>query len=167
MLKRSGFKPKTLDEVIEQQAKKKRTKSLVARHKAVKKPKKTTKRMIYGVKVWSLGRADSEFSHWIREKFSYTCEMCGFYEEPPTQRIQCSHYIGRSHKATRYDPENCDVLCASCHHKMEDLKQYDYRDWKIKKMGEDAHTKLRQKGNTSLGEKDSIYNCMKLLNVLK
>ncbi len=124
------------------------------------------KRMVYGVKVWSMKRADVEFSKWIRTQKGYTCEMCGFYEAPPSQRIQCSHYIGRSNKSTRYDPENCDVLCASCHHKMEDLKQYDYREWKINKMGQEAHDKLRLKGNGVLGEKDAIFHCMKLLNVI-
>lgn len=134
-----------------------------------KRPKvaKTLKRMIYGVKVWSLKVADNYYSKWIRESKDYTCEMCGYYEAPPTPRIQCSHYIGRAHKATRFYPPNTDVLCATCHHKMEDLKQYDYRDWKIKQMGEKAHNKLKAKQLTSLGEKDAIYNCMKLLGKIK
>jgi len=172
MLKRSGFKKPTFEQLMKARNKPRKalkvTKWGSSRSKVSKlgNSPKTGKRMIYGVKVWSLKRADTEFSQWLRSKFDYTCEMCGFYEPAPTQRIQCSHYIGRSNKATRYDPDNCDVLCATCHHKMEDLKQYDYRDWKINKMGEEAHTALRQKGNTSLGEKDSIFNCMKLLGKL-
>lgn len=121
------------------------------------------KRMIYGVKVWSLKLADKKFSDWLRERNNYTCEKCGYYEEPPTKRIQNSHYIGRAHKATRYDPENCDVFCASCHHLWEDAKQYDYRDWKIKKLGKKKHDELIKKAQSSLGEKDAIFNCMKLL----
>lgn len=153
-LKRSGFS--------------KRPKSPLSNKKRTMKRILPTKgkRMVYGVKVWSMKKADIEFSQWLRTQKGYSCEMCGYYEAPPTKKIQCSHYIGRSHKATRYDPDNCDVLCASCHHRMEDLKQYDYRDWKIKKMGEEAHTKLRQKGNGTLGEKDAIYNCMILLGKL-
>jgi len=148
-LKRSGFQ--------------KKTKPLLNRTTAPLRASKTGKRMIYGVKVWSMKVADSNFSLWLREKRGYTCEMCGFYDAPPTRMIQNSHYIGRSHKATRYDPENCDVFCASCHHKMEDLKQYDYRDWKIKQLGEKKHQELVERARTSLGEKDAIYKCMILL----
>ncbi len=124
------------------------------------------KRMIYGQKVWSMGVADNKFSLWLRESRDYTCEVCGFYEEPPTRHIQNSHYIGRSAKATRYDPENCDVLCSTCHAKWEGQKQYEYRDWKIKKMGKEAHDNLLVKARNSLGEKDAIYNCMKLLGAI-
>jgi hypothetical protein len=121
------------------------------------------KRMIYGIKVWSLTKADTEYSRWIREQKDYTCEMCGFKDIPPTRLIQCSHYIGRSHKAIRFDPQNTDVFCASCHYAMEDLKQYDYREWKISRMGEEAHSNLLIKARNSFGEKDSILNCMRLL----
>ena len=131
-----------------------------------KSGKSKKKRHIYGQKVWSLKGADKKFSDWLRESRDYTCEMCSKYEAPPTQRIQNSHYIGRAHKATRYDPNNCDVLCASCHHKMEDLKQYDYREWKIAKMGEEKHNQLLIKARSSLGEKDAIYHCMILLGAI-
>lgn len=121
------------------------------------------KRMIYGQKVWSLSVADSNFSLWLRELRNYTCEVCGFYEEPPTRHIQNSHYIGRKEMTTRFDPDNCDVLCSTCHAKWEARKQYEYRDWKIMKMGQKAHDDLKIKARGSLGQKDAIYNCMKLL----
>lgn len=136
------------------------------RLQGVPQPKIKGKRAIYGVKVWSLKLADKKFSDWLREQRGYRCERCGYYESPPTRRIQNSHYIGRSHKATRYDPENCDVFCATCHHEWEDAKQYDYRDWKIKKLGKEKHDELIRKAQNSLGEKDAIYNCMKLLGYL-
>lgn len=156
MLKRTGFKQKLTVPL-------KRT---PLKRISPNKVKYSNKRMIYGTKVWSLTKADTEFSKWIREQKDYTCEMCGIRHEPPTRLIQCSHYIGRKHKATRYDPENCDVLCASCHAKMEDRKQYEYRDWKINKIGIERHEALKLKESTIFGEKDSIYNCMKLLNVI-
>jgi hypothetical protein len=157
MMKRTGFKKKAIKPM-------KRT--VMKKISPNKIKKKTNKRMIYGQKVWSLKVADTYFSRWIREQKNYTCEMCGIRHEPPTKLIQCSHYIGRTNKATRFDPNNCDVLCATCHSIMEDLKQYDYRDWKIKQMGAEAHAALRLKGDTSLGEKDAIYNCMILLGKL-
>jgi 5-methylcytosine-specific restriction endonuclease McrA len=127
---------------------------------SLNKKKYSKKRMIYGIRVWSLTVADSYFSKWLREQRNYICEMCGNTEK---EKMQCSHYIGRAEKATRYDPDNCDCLCWSCHSKMEDRKQYEYRDWKIAKMGEKEHNQLKLKQKTSLGEKDAIYNCMKLL----
>jgi len=136
------------------------------RIEGVPQPKKGKKRIIYGVKVWSLKVADNKFSHWIREKESYTCENCGIYHEPPTRLIQCSHYIGRKEMSTRFDPENCDVLCATCHANWEARKQYEYRDWKIRKMGQTGHDKLKEKAKGSLGQKDAIYHCMQLLGIL-
>lgn len=121
------------------------------------------KRMIYGVKVWSLDVADNKFSHWIREQKDYTCEKCGKYVEPPTREIQCSHYIGRKHMATRFQPDNCDVFCATCHALWEDAKQYEYRDWKINKLGKERHEELINMARNSFGQKDAIFNCMKLL----
>lgn len=129
-------------------------------------PKTKGKRMIYGVKVWSMKKADLEFSKWIREQRNYTCENCGRYEEPPTWNIQTSHYIGRKHKALRYDVSNVDVLCSTCHANWEGQKQYGYRDFKIKQIGEKAHNDLLIKSRNSLGEKDAIYNCMILLGVI-
>ena len=132
----------------------------------VPQPKTKGKRMIYGVKVWSMKKADLEFSTWLRSQRDWTCENCGRREEPPTWNIQNSHYIGRKHKAVRYDPENCDVLCSTCHANWEGQKQYGYRDWKIKKMGKEAHDNLLKKAQQSLGEKDAIFHCMKLLGKL-
>lgn len=128
--------------------------------------KQNGKRLIYGAKIWSLKVADNKFSLWIREQRGYKCENCGIYHEPPTRYIQCSHYIGRKHMATRFDPDNCDVLCSTCHAKWEDRKQYEYRDWKIAKMGQEKHDALKLKQSTTFGQKDAIYNCMVLLGAI-
>jgi len=136
--------------------------------KKVSKNKKTysNKRMIYGIKVWSIKIADNNFSKYIREKNNYTCEKCGYHEDPPTWHLQCSHYIGRSEMATRFLELNCDCLCSTCHALFENRKQYEYRDWKINKIGIEAEKELGRLKNTTLGEKDAIYNCMKLLGKL-
>lgn len=150
-MKKTGFKRKEYGEYKPMRRTPLRKVSLTP------KKKKTNKRMIYGIRVWSLKVADSYFSHWLREKTPY-CEWCGKVEG-----LTNSHYIGRKEMATRYDPENCDVFCWSCHAILEDRKQYEYRDWKISKMGQEAHEALRAKKNTTLGQKDAIFNCMKLL----
>jgi tRNA U54 and U55 pseudouridine synthase Pus10 len=43
---------------------------------------------------------------------------------------------------TRYDFENCDALCYGCHQYFETHKATEYREWKIKKMGEEAFNRL-------------------------
>lgn len=164
-MKQTPFKRKTLAEVKAKQ------KEALAKKKAKPKLNRKQKRKlkeveIWGVKLWSVKKADTEFSRWLREQRNYTCEMCGYYAEPPTREIQNSHYIGRSAYSTRYNPLNCDVFCASCHAKMEDLKQYDYRDWKLARLGEEKHQELLTLAKTLRGTKQAIYECMKLLKVI-
>jgi hypothetical protein len=154
-MKRLSFRRLTYEEALSKK------KEADARKKVKAKTKsKTGRRMIYGVKVWTLKKADTEYSKFLREKRGYRCEKCGYYEAPPTQRIQCSHYLGRSYKAIRFDDDNCDVLCATCHHVLEDAKQYEYREWKIAKLGQEKHDELWRKANNSQGEKHSIYELM-------
>jgi len=134
------------------------------RAKMTPKQKRKAKEVVrWGIKLWSVKKADLEFSKWLRSLRDYTCEMCGYRADPPTQEIQNSHYIGRSAYSTRYNPLNCDVLCASCHSKMEDLKQYDYRDWKLARIGEEAHNNLLTLAKQLNGAKKAVFDCMKLM----
>ena len=167
MLQSKGFKRLTFKEAIiksrkalKRERKAKKFKRITKTYKQKRKEKQIK---LWGVKLWSVTRADIEFSKWLRELRGYTCEMCGYYASPPTQEIQNSHYIGRSAWSTRYNPLNCDCLCASCHHKMEDLKAYDYRDWKLARLGEEAHTNLINQAKQLRGAQLAIFECMKLL----
>ena len=147
MLKRTGFKQKP----------RKPLKRTPLRKVSPNKVKYSNKRMIYGQRVWSLKVADTKFSNWLRERVG-RCELCG-----KTEGLTVSHYIGRKEKSTRYLVDNCDIFCWSCHAKWENRKQYEYREWKIKKIGEKRHQELKDLQKGSLGEKDAIYNCMLLL----
>lgn len=121
--------------------------------------KKTSKQVkVWGVKLWSIERADIEFSKWLRNKIG-KCEKCG-----TTEGLTCSHYIGRAEYATRYLELNCDCLCFSCHKFFEDRKQFEYRDWKIAKHGQEEHDKLRNMKYSYVSTSQSIYDLMKLLN---
>lgn len=156
-MKKTSFRRLTLEEV----KKKQEEKRLKASQKPkIKKIKATNKRMIYGTKVWSLSVADSKFSLWLRKKIG-KCELCG-----ATEGLTVSHYIGRKEKSTRFLIDNCDIFCWSCHSKWEDRKQYEYREWKIKKIGDKRHAGLKELQRGSLGEKDAIYNCMKMMGEL-
>ena len=91
--------------------------------------------------------ADTVFSLYIRIRDG-RCVRCGRPGRPnkdgyPVVGLQCSHYHGRRKEATRYDPMNCDALCAGCH------KYFDEN--------RDEYTALKK---LKLGEKE--YNLMKL-----
>ncbi len=117
--------------------------------------------------IWTLTFADIQYSKMIREKYNYTCEKCGVKDIPPTRFIQCSHYIGRAEKMTRYYEDNTDVLCDTCHKEFEASKNGEYKKWKIEKLGKERHQELLNKRNEYLSERDSIINCMRLLGITK
>ena len=69
--------------------------------------------------------ADKALSTAIREAHDWTCQKCGIVSAHGQatggdRGMQCSHFIGRKHKSTRYDTDNVLCLCASCHAKVEE-----------------------------------------------
>jgi NinG protein len=86
------------------------------------------------VKKPSLRILDAEFSRFIRARDDHTCQRCG-KSYPPGPSLHASHFIGRSNRATRWDPENVDAACNGCHTFWEARKATDYRDWKINQLG--------------------------------
>ncbi len=80
-------------------------------------------------------KLDATFAKHIKEKRNWQCERCGFRELPPTVRIQLSHFHSRVARSVRYDEDNADVLCASCHRTFETKKTAEYYEWKKKKLG--------------------------------
>jgi 5-methylcytosine-specific restriction endonuclease McrA len=80
--------------------------------------------------------ADKVFSVLIRSK-AKKCMMCG---KPGTGDdgifgLQASHYFSRRKWNVRYDRENVDVLCISCHKKTHENKGM-YEEFKIKQLGQ-------------------------------
>lgn len=91
-------------------------------------------------------KLDILFSTLVRKKANYTCERCHkYYPEGYRRGLDCSHYMGRMNKSTRYDPDNGDCLCRGCHAFFEERKQTLYRDWKIEKHGLDAVDVIEKK----------------------
>ena len=115
-------------------------------------------------KTWSLGRADDEFSLWIRARDG-KCMRCGKprSEDNP---LTCSHFWNRQHKGTRFDPENNDAVCwMPCHkYYWEKEKQGDYRDFKMKQLGAERYAALELRARRTYKEYDAILDCMKLLS---
>ena len=56
---------------------------------------------------------DKLFSQYMRLKSKGICERCGQYKG--YTHLQVSHFHGRRKRNTRWDEENCCVLCMGCH----------------------------------------------------
>ncbi len=87
-------------------------------------------------KVWKGNTADKYFSLWIRER-DLLCVKCG-----RTENLTCSHFYDRAVYVVRFHPDNCDALCGGCHAIWEDMKQADYRDFKVRQLGKERFDAL-------------------------
>src|SRR3990167_10503494 len=70
-------------------------------------------------------KLDAIFSKWVRypaanKQNVVRCYTCGQLGEP--QNFHCSHYIDRTHKATRWSEINCKAACVKCNTFMEGNK---------------------------------------------
>lgn len=100
-----------------------------------------------------IDKADSLFSDYIRLR-DKKCVRCGAI---PTARkkdglmvvgLQASHFFGRRKESTRFDPLNVDALCMGCHSLWgSDLKE-DYRDFKIRQLGQQGFDMLKLRSNS-------------------
>ena len=103
-----------------------------------------------------LRRSDILFSLYLRAKRRWRCEYCGrmcrdFTGTTIFYKLETSHYFSRSHENTRYDEENCRVLCFTCHKRMgghtrEENGEYDL--WMKKLLGEQRYKMLCVRANT-------------------
>jgi hypothetical protein len=148
---------------------------MLARKTSLKRSKSTLKRKPFSVKSatgaqkkklkkTNVKKADAAFSKWIRERDG-KCVRCG-----KTEHLQCSHFWPRAASRTRFDPENCDTLCYGCHygdryHGWEYSKQGEYRDFKIKQLGEEAYKKLEERYNTFMPQREAIDIVMNMLSI--
>ena len=86
---------------------------------------------------------DAYFSKALRKKRGYRCEKCGRQYQEGERNFGVSHYWGRRHENTRFDENNCDVLCnMPCHQNFEE-NPYAYHEWKLKKIGKKEYAKLK------------------------
>lgn len=108
-----------------------------------------------------ISKYDKTFSDYIKLRDGYKCQRCHKqYEKGNARGLDCSHYMGRTNQATRYDEENAEALCMGCHSYFEDRKQTAYRDWKIEQMGLEAVIAVEQRSRAikkwKVGEKDEL-----------
>ena len=113
-------------------------------------------------RIWSLTKADTEFSLFIRNR-DKKCVRCG-----SIKRLTNSHFWARQHKGTRFDPENCDAVCwMPCHkYHWEKEKQGAYRDFKINQLGMPRYQAMEARARGTYPQVSAIIDCMELLGVV-
>ena len=103
--------------------------------------------------LWTTKQADEKYSKYLRGKYP-KCTNCG-----RSIGLGVSHFWGRSHSATRYDDNNCDILCwLPCHSTWEHEKQGDYMNFMIRKLGQRGYTELERKHNKTVKREHAIMD---------
>ena len=128
-------------------------------------------------RIWSLDRADNEFSLYIRNRDG-RCMYPGCLVTD-IKKLQCSHYWGRTHKGTRFEPDNCIALCWP-HHFKDKLRGWEYKKqlagefqhdgeytvYMKKWLGKKRFNELQAIARSAMPQSDSIISCMRLLGKL-
>lgn len=83
-----------------------------------------------------IDKADRIFGYFIKERDNWRCVRCHAVYDRGSQAFNCSHYFGRAHENTRFDPKNCDGLCVGCHNIWESDEYGEYEKFKIKQLGQ-------------------------------
>jgi len=91
--------------------------------------------------------ADKAFSLFIRTRDGWNCKRCGKHYEPPTNALQCSHFMGRAKEGTRFEPMNCDALCYGCHQYFTS-QPAEHLAWQIEQKGQKMVDQLIVQSNT-------------------
>lgn len=86
-------------------------------------------------------KLDAIFSKFIRLRDKLTCQRCGKPFGKFTTGIQCSHFWGRRHRATRWMEMNCVALCGGCHIHLT-ANPATHREWYKARIGDKAYDKL-------------------------
>lgn len=112
-----------------------------------------------------IDKLDKLFSQYIRMRAILRdggCEYCGKQVKNFTE-LQCSHFIGRRKRSTRYDPSNAVGVCFSCHIYLGE-HPYEHTDFFRKLLGTEKLEKLVIKGNTPVkADKDAVEAHLKEL----
>lgn len=96
-----------------------------------------------------LDQADVLFSKYIRFK-AKKCAYCGRAGTGALGifGLQASHFHSRRKESVRFDEENVDPLCVSCHRKLGTDNKPEYEAWKIKQLGQKKFDLLMLRANT-------------------
>lgn len=89
-----------------------------------------------------------------------------FNEKGEAVTHQNSHFWSRKNEATRFDPDNCDTLCANCHHLWGGDYREQYTEFKKKQLGEKKYKELMIRAHMYY-KKDRITARMYVKDLIK
>lgn len=92
-----------------------------------------------------IDKRDTIFSKIIRLRARWTCEACGQYF-PLGHGLQCSHFFGRRHRSTRWDPDNAAAHCFGCHRRFTE-NPLEFAAWVRKYLGDTRYEMLQERHN--------------------
>lgn len=108
-----------------------------------------------------IDKLDVLFSEYIRKRAVINmggCEYCGklFYDKPKEnggvlpawRQLDCSHFIGRRKRSTRYDPDNAIGTCSHCNRFYLPEHPFEHTEFFRKRLGSARLEQLIIKGNT-------------------
>jgi hypothetical protein len=97
-----------------------------------------------------ISKEDQIFSEYIRTRDNWTCARCGRVckvGDEKLYRLDCSHFWGRANQATRYDEENADAHCFTCHNYLG-ANPHEFREWKLKQLGAERYKALERRARS-------------------
>lgn len=121
-----------------------------------RKPMKRGKLRNMKARVWKCTTADHKFSLYIRSRDG-KCLRCG-----TINNLTNSHYWRRGHSGTRFEPDNCITLCMPCHSEWENLKNYEYKEFMLMRLGEGRYLEVEKMARTFKNRQEAIQDWMKL-----
>jgi hypothetical protein len=82
--------------------------------------------------------------------------------------LTCSHFYKRRHESVRFDPDNCDAACRSCHQWIEDTAEGAkwLEGFKLQQLGEQRFNLLLLH-KQQIGKRDEALAAMYAKALLK
>lgn len=111
----------------------------------------------------SIDKRDTVFSKLIRLRARWTCEACSTYFQHG-HGLQCSHFFGRRHKSTRWDPDNAAAHCFGCHRRFTE-NPLEFAAWIRRYLGDVRYEALQlrhsQIAKRTKSELEALYQHLK------
>lgn len=106
---------------------------------------------------WTVKKADKLF----REKILERDKKCQHPDPNHSSQLQVSHFFGRSISSTRFDFDNCILLCAFHHYwspqlAWEERKGGIYRDYMLERLGGKRFYALCERAKLHMKQQDAI-----------
>ena len=112
-------------------------------------------------------KVDKMFADYLKAKVGYRCERCKKQYQKGDRAIQLSHFHGRRKESTRFEENNCSILCFSCHNRFHE-QPLEHTEWMKKRLGRKRFDLLTLQANTPKKKDDKMIEIYlnKLLETL-